>query len=116
MKTLRLIKVSGSSDVEFVNHFANQKDLEVRISGSGKIDLDMDARDINANISGSGDLFMKGSADNLDFSVTGSGNINAYELTAQKADVRISGSGGMELSVENRLDAHISGSGSVRER
>lgn len=113
METLRLIKVSGSSDVEFVNHFANQKDLEVRISGSGKIDLDMDARDINANISGSGDLFMKGSADNLDFSVTGSGNINAYELTAQKADVRISGSGGMELSVENRLDAHISGSGSV---
>ena len=33
--------------------------------------------------------------------------------TARKADARISGSGGMELSVEDRLDARVSGSGSV---
>lgn len=113
LETLRLIKISGSSDVEFVNHFTNQKDLEIRISGSGKTDLDMDAVDIKANISGSGELFMKGSADYLDFSITGSGSIKAYDLTARKADVRISGSGGMELSIENRLDAHVSGSGNV---
>ncbi|TSA34363.1 MAG: DUF2807 domain-containing protein [Porphyromonadaceae bacterium] len=113
LETLRSIKISGSSDVEFVNHFTNQKDLVIRISGSGKIDLDMEAGDIKVNISGSGDLFMKGSADYLDFSITGSGNINAYDLSARKADVRVSGSGGMELSVDNRLDAHISGSGNV---
>jgi len=113
LETLRLLKISGSSDVEFENHFANQKEVEIRISGSGKIDLDMDARDINASISGSGDLFMKGSADNLDFSISGSGNVSAFDLVSRKADVRISGSGGMELSVEDRLSAHVSGSGSV---
>ncbi len=113
LETLRLLKISGSSDVEFVNHFSNQKDIEIRISGSGKMDLDLDAGDINASISGSGDLYMKGSANYLDFSITGSGSVNAYDLTARKADVRISGSGGMELSVEDRLDAHVSGSGNV---
>jgi hypothetical protein len=56
---------------------------------------------------------MKGTANYLDFSITGSGSVNAYDLTARKADVRISGSGGMELSVEDRLDAHVSGSGNV---
>jgi len=67
----------------------------ISLPGSGKIDMDLEARDINANISGSGDLFVKGSADNLDFSITGSGNINAYEP---------------------RVNTSISGSGSVRER
>ena len=113
LESLKLIKISGSSDVDMENHFTDLKDLEIRISGSGKMDLDLDARDINASISGSGDLFMKGSAENLDFVITGSGNINAYELAGQRAEVRITGSGGMELSVEDRLDAHISGSGSV---
>lgn len=113
LETLRLIKISGAGDVEFVNHFRDQKDLEIRISGSGKINLDMEGRDINASISGSGDLNMKGSADNLDLVISGSGNIRAFDLTTEKAEIRISGSGGMELSVENRLDARISGSGSV---
>lgn len=113
LEILRLIKISGSGDIEFVNHFKNQKDLEIRISGSGKVDLDADAREIRANISGSGDLFMRGSADYLDFTVTGSGSVSAYDLIAHRADVRISGSGGMKLWVEDHLDARISGSGSV---
>lgn len=113
LEDLRLIKISGSGDIKCENHFTGQKDLEIRISGSGKIDLDIDARDINANISGSGDLYMNGSANYLDLGISGSGNIMAYRLTAKKADTRISGSGGMELSIEDRLNAHISGSGSV---
>lgn len=113
LEDLRLLKISGSGVIEFVNHFSNQKDLEIRISGSGKMDLDLDARDINANISGSGDLFMQGTADHLDFSISGSGSVKAYDLTAQKANVRISGSGGMEITVDDRLDAHVSGSGNV---
>lgn len=113
LETLRLIKVSGSGDIEFVNHFEGDKDLEIRISGAGKINLDMDADDISGNISGSGDLYMKGKANSLDFSITGSGNIAGYELITKKADVRISGSGGMDITVEDHLDAHITGSGSI---
>lgn len=113
LETLRIIKISGSGNVTFENHFDNLKDLEVRISGSGKMNMDLDARDINAVISGSGDLYMKGSTNYLDTNISGSGGIKAFDLTAQKADVRISGSGGMELTVEDRLDARVSGSGSI---
>ena len=113
LETLRLIKVSGSGDVECVNHFPGQKDLEIRISGSGKIGLDIDARDIDGNISGSGDLMLIGTADLLDINISGSGNVKAYDMKTRKADVRISGSGGMQLSVEDRLDANVSGSGSI---
>jgi len=113
LENLRSLKISGSGDVETVSRFTNQKDLEIRISGSGKVNLDMDARDIEANISGSGDLYLAGSANELDFGISGSGNINAFDLSARKANARISGSGGIELNAEDRLDAHISGSGSI---
>ncbi len=114
METIREIELSGSGDVEFMNHFNDLKDLEIRISGSGRMDLDMDARDVEVNISGSGDLVMKGSAKNLDLRITGSGNINAYDLKAENGEASISGSGGMELNVQEKLDAHITGSGSIR--
>ena len=78
------------------------------------MNFDLDASDINANISGSGDLFLKGTAKDLDFNISGSGAISGYELKAQKAEVRITGSGGIELNVEESLDAHITGSGNVR--
>lgn len=113
LETLKLIRITGSSDVEFVNHFTDLKDVEIRISGSGKIYLDMDARKISASISGSGDLLMHGSAEDLDLGISGSGSMSAFDFKALKADVSISGSGGMELSVKERLDAHISGSGNV---
>lgn len=116
LATLRVIKISGSGSVELVNHFSNLKDLDLRISGSGKIDLDAEARDISGNISGSGGLYLKGSANSLDFNISGSGSVNAYDMTVRKADVRISGSGGMELTVEHSLDAHITGSGSIYYR
>ncbi len=114
METLKLIEISGSGNVEFMNKFTNQDELKIRISGSGKIDANIDAKDIIANISGSGDLFLKGNARDLDLSITGSGNIAGYDLKANNADVTITGSGGMELTLQERLNAHITGSGSVR--
>jgi hypothetical protein len=113
MESLRSVRISGSGDLEFVNHFTDLKDMDIRISGSGKMDMDMDALDIRAHISGSGDLYMKGSARDLDFTVSGSGNIKAWNLKADKASVRVSGSGGIEVNASDRLNAHISGSGNI---
>jgi hypothetical protein len=114
IETLNQIRISGSSELICNNHFNNLNDLELRISGSGRMSLDADVRNINSDISGSGGLFMKGTADQVDFSISGSGSVNAYELMVVKANVRISGSGGIEINVQDKLDAHISGSGNVR--
>jgi hypothetical protein len=113
LKSLKLIKVSGSSKVSFVNHFTDLKEMDINITGSGKIDVDADVVDIHARISGSGDIIMKGKADLLGLNISGSGGIFAESLTARIADVGISGSGGIQITVEERLDAHISGSGSI---
>lgn len=110
---LRKIEVSGSGDIRGTNLFEEQDDLELSISGSGNVDLAIDADQIDSRISGSGDVELEGSANLNFFKVSGSGNLSAYGLLAQESEVRISGSGNARVQVENRLDVNISGSGDV---
>ncbi|MFH0761790.1 MAG: head GIN domain-containing protein [Bacteroidota bacterium] len=113
MEQLRMIRISGSGDVFTSNHFENLKDLEIKVSGSGDLDLDIEADDIYTRVSGSGNITMRGKADRLDSGISGSGHIRASELEVHSADLHISGSGDMELYVTDRLTAHVSGSGNV---
>lgn len=110
---LSSIRISGSADVSTTNNFDNLDDVEFRISGSGSIDLKLKARDVFCNISGSGDIRLRGEANGIEVSISGSGDIYADELMVKKASARISGSGGVNLYVTNRLDASISGSGDI---
>ncbi len=45
--------------------------------------------------------------------LTGSGKVLAANLETDKCDIRISGSGDVEINVKSELEANISGSGSV---
>jgi len=113
MEQLRLVRISGSGNIRTTNRFSDLRNLEIKISGSGDMDLEIEANDILAQVSGSGNVNLKGSAKDLDFGISGSGSIRAGDLKARKAIARISGSGGMELFVTDELDAHISGSGNI---
>ena len=113
MPEFKTIRISGSGDVSTVGDFDNLGDLELRISGSGDMDLDIDADDIYGRIGGSGSIRLSGKADKLDFRVTGSGDIYAMDLQARSAEASISGSGSIRVDVKERLDATVSGSGNI---
>lgn len=109
---LDYVKLSGSGDIISENTFVI-RDLELNLSGSGLIDLGIEADDVAALISGSGDVVLEGTADDLNFTISGSGDIMAFNLFANTADVLISGSGDAEVNVGTTLDVRISGSGDV---
>ena len=109
---LRMVRISGSGDVFSDNTFV-VNDLELKISGSGKIDLAFEADDVEADISGSGDMVLDGLADELDIDIDGSGDVRAFDLPVRESDVNISGSGDAEVQVEELLTVRISGSGDV---
>lgn len=105
------ITQSGSGII--TTDYFTTDDMEVKISGSGRIETAVDAFNIDAIISGSGVLDLSGTSNNGDFLVSGSGKINANDLSLRNCEASISGSGNMWVSVENHLKASISGSGSV---
>lgn len=104
------VDLSGSGHI-FLTGTVDE--LDCTISGSGDADLGVTANDINANISGSGEIELWGTSNRGDFKISGSGSINAYELLLQDCYATISGSGNMEVTVEDYLDVNISGSGNV---
>jgi hypothetical protein len=67
-------------------------------------------------VSGSGKIYASGSASRVKTSISGSGKVLAADLQANSCEVRISGSGDVEINVKDQLDANISGSGSVSYR
>jgi hypothetical protein len=68
---------------------------------------------LDVEISGSGKLEASGTANEIKTSISGSGKVYASNLTVDKCEARITGSGDVEINVKSELDANITGSGTV---
>ncbi|WP_343533406.1 head GIN domain-containing protein [Pedobacter sp.] len=96
MPTLNRIDLSGSTKVEIEGNFPLIANLNVSISGSGKVEAD-NAMQI----------------DNVKVDISGSGMVDFEEVMSKTADADISGSGSLKLQVQDRIKAKISGSGKI---
>lgn len=115
VKNLDEIQVNGAGKVISENSLASSL-LNLSLSGSGSMDLDIKGDVVKAEVSGSGKLGIKGYATSLDAVVSGSGSLNAFNCPVEKAKVKVSGSGIAELNVSDNLDAMVAGSGSVKHK
>lgn len=106
------LSISGSGRVEG-DGLLTGDDLNLRISGSGDIDLELDYTQVDATISGSGDIKLEGDCQEFELDITGSGDYHAFELESQVGDIEINGSGNAEVFVHDNLDVRITGSGDV---
>lgn len=113
--SLTEVTISGSGDIFTDGIFENVEDLELKISGSGNMDLDLgtNIRKITSTTSGSGNYKLSGLAEVFDITISGSGDMRAFDLETLKCDISISGSGDCEVNAVNELDVRISGSGDV---
>lgn len=83
------------------------------ISGSGDIDLEVEATSVEGTLTGSGDLRLSGKTELVEFQITGSGDITAQDLKAQTGQAQITGSGDIEMHATETLNGSITGSGDL---
>lgn len=95
MPSFSALSLSGSCIINATGSFDNTAKLIVETSGSGEINIE----DINA--------------DAYTIHSSGSSHIATLGVKAKNATVDISGSSTVTLSVQDKLDVHISGSGKV---
>jgi hypothetical protein len=114
MSNIEGISVSGSGDLVGSGKFSTG-DLELKVSGSGSLDIEADAKgEVKADVSGSGDLSVKGSCQSFDSGVSGSGKVNVAGTITGLADISVSGSGKVVATgTAQQIKATISGSGKV---
>ncbi len=112
-KEINAVALSGSGNIVSKNQIKSD-DFEIAVSGSGDIDLNIMTNTLQAAVSGSGDIELKGSSKDFTAAVSGSGDIDAMDLKTNKATLKISGSGGMTITVLDELIAKVSGSGDIK--
>jgi hypothetical protein len=112
--TIEAIRLSGSGNVKSSNLLEGSNSFEIKSSGSGNIQLELESTDVTASISGSGNITLKGKTRELEGKIAGSGNIRARDMQSQITSVSISGSGSAEVVANEKLDSKIAGSGDVK--
>lgn len=106
------IDIAGTGKLETEGVF-KANEIELMVSGIGKIEMNVEAGKIQNIISGSGKIELEGSADEMTIDISGSGKIDAENLKVNTATVNISGSGKSLVDVKDTLNVFISGSGGV---
>lgn len=106
--------VTGSGDMKGESLFSADEQVKVQVTGSGDIELELDAPEVKAGVSGSGDIKLSGTTRDIDCSTTGSGTIKATDLKAENAKARTTGSGNISVYASMKIDAGITGSGNIR--
>lgn len=107
------IEVSGASNITGQTKIVNPERLQMGVSGAGDIVMDVDAPAIGAEVSGAGSVNLKGQTKTFDLSLTGAAKAHCYELLSENTKVEISGAGDADVYASVKLDAEVSGAGSV---
>ena len=108
------ISLGGSGNITSENTLTSSDKMNFDVSGSGNIDVKIDAPAVESHSSGSGDLSFNGKATEADMSVSGSGDIHCFGLTTQHTIITINGSGNADVYATKQLDVKVNGSGDVR--
>lgn len=109
------VSLSGSGEVIGKTRL-KASEFHASMSGSGDVELEVDADELSAALSGSGDINLSGSAGHFNVEISGSGDVQAFGLEAREVNASISGSADIEVTANEVLNARVSGSGNIRYR
>ena len=113
-KTLEAVNVNGSGRI-WLRGEVNAKTMGIDISGSGAVWADsLYCEQARLHISGSGKMTLEGVSNYTELNVSGSGTIDALNFSSLEAKAIVSGSGHIILSVGRKLDAIVTGSGTIK--
>lgn len=108
------IDASGACDILGQTKITNPESLEMHVSGAGDIKMDIDAPQLSAEVTGSGSVYLKGQTKEVSLDLTGAAHAHCYDLLSENTKVDISGAGDAEVYASVKLDAQVSGAGSVK--
>jgi len=112
---LRELRLSGAGRMHSESTL-KLEDLGLRLTGAGRLSLDLEARRVEARLSGAGSVELSGTAEELEIRLTGAGALRAEGLHVRRAYVKTSGAGECRVHATEALEAQVSGAGTVRYR
>lgn len=94
----------------------NVKDFDIDLSGSSKVDLDLNAANVSTSSSGASEIFLRGQAGSHELDLSGSSSLDAFDFVVGKYRIESSGASQSRINVLNELQISSSGSSDVEYR
>jgi len=113
VKDLKKIEASGAVNIK-TESTITVPELNIDGSGASEANMDIQVQKLILDCSGASKLRLRGNATNVKMDLSGASDIFAYDLLSENYDIEISGAGNAQISVSKKLQAEISGAGSVR--
>lgn len=110
----RSLEVTGACNIIGENKISGNESLDLAVSGAGDIRMEVEAPGVKADITGSGNVDLKGRTRDFDLDLSGAAKATCFDLLSENTSVDISGAGSAEVYASVKLDAEVSGAGSVR--
>lgn len=111
-KVISKVALTGSGNIE-TKDMISVSEFTASVTGSGDVDLAVEASKVQAMITGSGDITISGSTSNIEVNLSGSGDFNGFDIDSQNTSVSVSGSGDAEVVANESLVARVNGSGNI---
>ena len=112
IKNLSKLSSSGASMISSEGQLVCQ-DLDISLSGAGKLRLDISATSVEVDVSGATIVDLMGNAKSLAIEMSGAGSLDGSDLKVENCNVQISGVGQVLVNVSETLKADVSGMGKV---
>lgn len=112
VKNIQEIRLSGAGTITTPKPLETFQ-LKVSLSGSGKGSIGIAGHKLVTILSGSSNFVVKGTIENQDVWISGTGVYQAEHLSSKVANINITGSGNVSVNVQDEMDIHISGAGTV---
>ncbi len=111
--SLEQIHVGGACKLRANNPIYGDR-LSFRVSGAADIDLEVNVNDLQTRVSGAGNLNFSGTTEKHNIMLSGASNLRAEELISKETRISMSGAGSAHVHASDRLQASLSGVGSIR--
>ncbi|PID67994.1 MAG: DUF2807 domain-containing protein [Flavobacteriia bacterium] len=112
VENVKALVLSGSGDISS-DETLTFDDLKLVVTGSGDMNIPLEAKALDIKVTGSGDVKVSGSISKGNYVLTGSGSILSADCKAKDVYTKLSGSGTVKLCASKNLTAKLTGSGSI---
>ena len=106
--------MSGACDIIGDTKISNNDRLNLQVSGAGDIRMEVDVPVVTADISGSGSVNLRGKTRDFSCDLSGAGHARCFDLLSENTTIDISGAGDAEVYASMKVDAEVSGAGTVK--
>ena len=110
--SLEGIDASGAIELQSEGTL-NVKDLNLDLSGAGKVNLALNAANVYTEASGSSELMFSGQATSHKVDISGSGKLTALDFVVGSYSIETSGASECKINVLNSLTVNTSGASSI---